>query len=159
MAEAALAIGAVAGGGLSIASAVQQNRAVRSAKAATGQANIVQRRQITDQNNLERLKILRRSAQLRGRLRVAAGEAGLGDFGSLALLDQQNTLDTALNLDVLRTNERSLLDRAASEYRADNARLTGQLRSSLLSGFEGALGGASSGLSIARSFPKGESAE
>lgn len=148
-AETILAIGGLAGAGISAASAIQQNRAAQRAKDAAGQAAAVQSRQVAAQADLERLKTLRRSAQVRARLRLAGAEAGLGDFGSIDLLEQQNALDTSLNLDILRQNERSLQARIGSELNVDMARLSSQYRNTILSSFEGALGGAQTGLSIA----------
>ena len=154
----ALSIGGLAlGAGQSVYSAIQQNDAAKKTKEASGRAATVQSQQVKSAADLERLKTLRRSAQIRGRLRLAAGEAGLDEGSSLDALTQQNELDTGLNLGVIQENTTNRQNLIGSELSVQLARLSGTYRNALLSGFEGGLGGAQQGLqlgsSLERAFP------
>lgn len=149
---ALLAIGAgvsaAAGAGTSVYSAVQQNAAAKKQKGEAAKVASVNATQVRDQAAVERQKTLRRSAQIRGRLRLAGAEAGLGDLSSLDLLDQQNDLDTGVNLDILDRNEATGRARIGSELSSELQRLSSRYRNEVLAGFEGGLSGAGTGLQI-----------
>jgi hypothetical protein len=142
------AIGAAAGTTTAAVSAEQQNKAANASKQAAQRAAQVQSKQVSDAAKLEQFKVLRRQEQIRGRIRLASAEGGVADFGSLSALNRQNDLDSALNLDVLRTNTASASARIGSDLNAELARLSGSYRNTLLSGFEGTLGGAAQGINL-----------
>lgn len=147
--ETILAVGVAAAGAASAGySAVDQNQRAKANKGAARKVAMVKGEQVREQGALERLKTIRRSAQVRGRLRLAGAEAGLGDFGSLDALQQQNELDTDLNLDVLQQNVDNSTGLIGSELSSVLSQISGTYRNALLSGFEGALGGASQGLQL-----------
>jgi len=144
----ALGIGAAVSAGTASYSAIQQNQAVKKQKAEAAKVAGINAQQVRDQASVERQKTLRRSAMVRGRLRLAGAEAGLGELSSLDLLEQQNDLDTALNLGILDRNTGNARARIGSELSSEMQRLSSRYRNELLSGFEGALGGAGMGLQI-----------
>lgn len=147
--ETALAIGVAAAGAASAGySANAQNVAAKRTKTAAMRTATVRAAQVNSAADLEKLKTIRRSEQIRGRLRLAGGEAGLADYGSLDALSQQNDLDTGLNLNVLNTNRDNTQNLIGSELGSELSRLSSGYRNPLLSGFEGVLGGASQGLQL-----------
>jgi len=149
--ETLLAIGAAsaaAGAGTAAYSAVEQNVAAKREKAASAREATVRSQQVRDQASIEKLKVMRRAAQIRGRLQLAGAESGLGDFSSLDALERQNQIDTGLNLDILEKNTQNTQGLIGSQLGSELARISGSYRNELLAGFQGALGGAEQGLVI-----------
>lgn len=148
---AALAIGSLVTAGTaatSVYSAVQQNEAVKKQKTEAARVASVNATQVRDQAAIERQKTLRRSALVRGRLRLAGAESGLGDLSSLDLLEQQNDLDTGVNLDIIDRSTGNTQARIGSELSSELQRLSSRYRNEVLSGVEGLIGGAGAGLQI-----------
>lgn len=141
-------LSAAAGAGGAAYSTVQQNQRVKAAKESAAQAARIQSEQVNQQTDIEKMKAIRRAEQIRGRLRLAGAEAGLSGEGSIANLEQQNEIDTGLNLGILDTNRSNTRTLIGSNLSAELNRLSGSYRNALLSGFEGALGGAQQGLAI-----------
>ncbi len=145
-----LVIGSTIFSGVQSASAArQQNRAIRRSQESAREAAEVQVTQVTEQNAVERLRRLRESAQLRGRLRVAAGGSGFTTSGSFARVEQQIDTDLNLNLGILENNLSNDINAIQSGLNVQTATLQGGVSNPLVSAFTGILGGASTGLSIA----------
>lgn len=145
----ALVIGSTVFSGITSASAArQQNRAIRRSQESAARAAQVQTRQVTQQNEVERLRRLRESAQLRGRLRVAAGGSGFTTSGSFARIEQQIDTDLNLNLGILENNLSNNINAIESGLEVQTSNLQAGVQNPLVSAFTGLLGGASTGLSI-----------
>lgn len=148
-AAAPLVIGSTIFSGLTSASAArQQNRAIRRSQESAARAARVQTTQVTQQNEVERLRRLREAAQLRGRLRVAAGGSGFTTSGSFARIEQQIDTDLNLNLGILENNLSNDVNAIESGLAVQTATLQAGVQNSLVSAFTGLLGGAATGLSI-----------
>lgn len=146
---APLVIGSTIFSGLTSASAArQQNRAIRRSQESAQRAASVQTRQVTQQNQVEKLRRLREAGQLRGRLRVAAGGSGFTTSGSFARIEQQIDTDLNLNLGILENNLSNNINAIQSGLDVQTAGLQSGVSNPLVSAFTGLLGGASTGLSI-----------
>lgn len=151
----ALIVGVAAGGAQTAASisgqraqAHAQRKAVRQQNAAITQ----QQKQISAQETVERQKAFDRSHQIRSRIRVAAGESGLGTGGSVDAMLRQADYDEAQNADILSdnaANQRAYLDSTRARYHRPNQ---------ILQGIVAGLGGLSTGLSIGSSVMSAGSA-
>lgn len=156
--SAALAIGTAlastaATAGASAYQASQQNKALRRSEESTRRATEVQNRQLAAAAGQE-LEVRRREAdQTRGRIRVSAGEAGIGLGGSYAAMMRQADFDLAMNQQIIRQNFMNNVNATNSGYMASMAQLSAQRRNPLLDAFTGGLQGMSTGLSIGSSLP------
>lgn len=149
-----LAAGAV-GGGLAIGSgiaghraATAQRRSIRDAMQHRRQAQTIQQRQLAAQAAQAREQRVSEGHQVRGRLRVAAGEAGTGMGGSFAAMMRQADFDEFRGLDAIDRNLAMQLDAVRSGAQADLTQLRAQAPNPILSAFMGGVQGLSTGLSI-----------
>lgn len=126
----------------------QQNQAIERSMAEQNKALEVTQQQIAEQAGLERFKSARRAHQIEGKLRVAAGDAGLGMGGTWAALSRQAGMDEAINQAIIQSNFDNQIAAARSGTRANLISLEGQGRNSLLDGLLGGLQGLQTGLSI-----------
>lgn len=103
----------------------------------------VQNAQLSDQAAMERLKSHNEANLIRSKLRVAAGESGIGYGGTYEALVNQADYDEAINAEIINRN---LMNGIASS----NSRLqpSEPTMNPLLAGFMGMLGGAQSGMKI-----------
>jgi len=149
------------GAASSAASAAQQNAAARAAAktasqrgaamAASGAIQMQQIRQAAAQQRAERLDEAHR---LRSRIRVAAGESGIGYGGTYEAMMRQVDFDAAAAAGSITRNESWALRRAQFGLSADLAPLREpyQMQPIALAGFTGGLSGAISGLRISRAL-------
>jgi len=135
--------------GISVLAARQQNAAMQSAASAQIRQGQAQQQQIQDQSAIERMRHQREADRIRGRLRVAAGEAGVGIGGSYDALIRQADFDEALNLSILDRNTANAMDAARAGLSVDLARIGASAQNPLIAGFMGGLTGLNTGLSIA----------
>lgn len=171
MSFVAVAVGVgVAGAATSAIGAHQQNKAAsaagRRSKDAAAQviahinaAKRMQLKQIGRQLTIEQLKVQHEAERIRGRLRVASAEAGVGMGGSHQALMRQAGVDEAFNLAILLVNFEDTAMRIQSDAEAAavgvNQQLVANLNSlslmksnPLLAGVQGGLGGFTTGLQI-----------
>jgi len=155
--ELGLAIGLGAlGAGTSIAGATMQNRAIRRAAKVTSQAAQIQAKQVSEAAMVDRQKAARQADLVRGRIRVAAAAAGIApDAGTFSMLSQQEAFDYAFNQAVLEQNRRNQVASVISGGAASIAGLMAQRQNALLSGIQGGLAGAQTGLSIGGAIGSG----
>jgi len=151
----ALAVGLIVGG-ISAATmatttaiqASQQNKAMRAAAESVNRAAVVQMRQIRSQEALEREKRKDVAHILRQRLRVAAGETGIGYGGTFGALMQQVDIDEAMNLQILSRNALMQMQYARSGAEANLAQLESSIISPILSGVASGIAGFGQGMAI-----------
>lgn len=111
----------------------------KAAKRAVG----VQNRQLSDAANLERLKSLNEANLIRSRIRVAAGESGIGFGGTYEALMHQADYDAAINEEIINRNLMTGIQRSNSALQAGAPQLN-----PILAGILGGLGGAKQGMGI-----------
>ncbi len=143
-----MAFGAVAGGVLSAAAAAKQNAAINEAQQSVRQAHRLGSQQAADKAGIARQQQAERGRQVRGRLRAAAGVAGVTGTGSLSALATNATLrvgQNRANINRNLTNEQLLRN---SQARAQLSQLESQEQSQFLAGVSGALGGAQAALNF-----------
>lgn len=133
---------------LQVQQARAQNKAISRAQASQQKAAGVQQRQLVEQAAVERRRIQDQTQQIEGRLRVAAGESGVGLGGSTAALGRQAQFDQASNLSILGSNLGNEQARVQSGLEANLANLSANQQNPLLAGLMGGLGGLQTGLSI-----------
>jgi hypothetical protein len=149
-ATTALAIGASTY--LSAQAAKRQNEAIENAMSSQQGSTIAAQGQIAERAGLERLKASRQAAQIEGKLRVAAAEAGTGIGGSFARLSLQNTFDEGLNQKIIQQNYENQIAGVRSGLAANLDQLESQTVSPILAAFAGGVSGLSTGLSIGNAF-------
>ena len=138
-----------AAAGTAAYSASERNKAIRKAAGTTKAAAELQARQLMEAAQIERYKASLKAEQVRGRLRVAAASAGLGnEFGSFSALTQQNAMDEAMNQAIIQYNQQAQVNAVLSGGAADIARLMAQRENALLAGIQGGIQGAQTGLAI-----------
>lgn len=143
---------AAAGAGTQIHAARQQNKAIAKSMASRQETGKVQQRQLVERAAVERRNLQQQAAQLRGRLRVASAESGIGGAGSFAALQRAVDFqeDTARHIQDI--NLRGQLDAVRAGQRADFTQLSAGVQSPTLGGITGGLSGLSTGLSIGGAF-------
>lgn len=139
---------AILGAVTSAQQAKAHNKAISASIKSQRSAAAAQGKQISEQAALEKLKRQREAEQVRGRLRVAAGEAGVGTTGSFGALLRQSDFDLALNQSIIEKNRESQAARVASEFRAGAISTAAQGQNVGLSTLSGGLAGLSTGISI-----------
>ena len=144
---AMLAIAAAAAASSAIA-ASQQNKNVRAAQNAAVKAATTQTKQLQASAAVERQKRIDDAQRLEGRLRVAAGESGIGFGGTYMALARQGEIDLGTNLAILNANLHNQIANVRSGGQADLTVLQSQIHSVALDSFSGFLSGAESGLAI-----------
>ena len=146
--ETAIILG-VAGAGMgAFASATQAsdfNKAERQRVQAAQQVQRVQTKQVQRQAAVEQTKSMNRAHLIRSRIRVAAGESGIGLGGTYEALVRQTDIDQAFNEDIIQQNLFAKLGMIRQP-------LIQREVSPLMAGLSGGLGGLGSGLSIGTSI-------
>lgn len=147
---AALAIGGTAmGAATSAVGASARNRAIAASMQSQRSAMATQQRQVQQSAAVERAKQIQQAQQIAGRLRVAAGESGVGMGGSMAALLRQTDLDAGMNLAILDQNLANQLAAIRTSGMAHMQQTASQAQNPLLAGIGGGLQGLSTGLSVA----------
>ena len=147
---AGLGIASTAGmAGLSVLQASEKNKALKKAQSAAADAAGVQEQQVSDQAALERYKAINRGNLIQSRLRVAAGEAGIGLGGTYAALARQADYDAAMNDLVVGVNRRNTLASIRSGGKANIISLASQRDNPALAGITGGIQGFGLGLGLA----------
>jgi hypothetical protein len=145
--------------GTSVGSAAYQNaQANARAKQAMEAARKQQAAQMVasqQQTLAEKNKRLNEAQLIRSRLRVAAGESGLGFGGTYEALVNQADYDAAANVGILQQNLARNILALSLGGEAQMASLVPVQTSPLLSGISGGLQGLSTGLAIAGLSTKG----
>jgi hypothetical protein len=148
--SATLIVGStVASAGSSYAAARQQNAAARRSAQSAADADLIRRRQLQAQADLEKQKRIDEARQIAGRIRVVSAERGVGSGGSAAALERQNAIDLSTNQGVIEQNLAAGLLSSGQSLEAQLAQLSAATRNPLLETFLGGLQGAGTGLSIA----------
>lgn len=147
MSFGAMAATAAIGTGLSVMQARQQNKAMARSMDSQARAVEIQQRQLAQQAGLERMSNERREAQAIGRIRAAAGSAGVSG-GSVAALENQAAADAAINNTTILANYRNQIDAVRTGGQANLDQLASQYQSPILAGISGAMRGAQTGLAI-----------
>lgn len=141
---------------LTIEQARAQNKAIQRSMNSQAQAAGIQQEQLVEQAAVERRRIQNQTQQIEGRLRVAAGESGVGLGGSMEALGRQAQIDQATNLAILDSNLDNQQQRVQSGLEANLASLSAQTQNPLLAGLVGGINGLQTGLSIGNAFTQNE---
>lgn len=158
---AAAITGLVVGGistAASVAQAAQQNaNAEAQAKAANKNAQAradaqrksaeVRSQQLADQAQVERQKVSRQAHRIESRLRVAAGESGMGQGDSFNAMMRQVGFDESTEIGIINQNLKSGLDYVASSIEPVQKTIAPQT-DVMFSGLTGGMQGFSTGLNI-----------
>lgn len=129
----------------SAAQARQAGRYERRRVSAEQQAQLVQGRQVQQQADLEQKKSFNQAHLIRSRIRVAAGESGIGLGGTYLALMRQADYEEFINAEIIQQN---LATRLTQIQRP----LLQERTSELWAGLAGGLGGLQAGLSIGSSI-------
>lgn len=147
--SAGLMIGTAAFGTATSAQAARRrNDAIERSMASQSRSAAVRQRQVAEQAAVERQKEIDAAHRIRGRLRVAAGEAGVGLGGSYAALMRQADTDAATNVDIINRNENAQQTQLRSGLEANLSTLSSRTQNPLIAGLSGGLSGLQTGLSI-----------
>jgi hypothetical protein len=138
------AAGAVGQGALGVAQSRAQNRAIESQ-----QALAARQLQATKQNLAQRAQIQKRALAKRAQQIRASVRVGVGAGGSQMDLLRQVDFDQGLNVRLIDENRNVAGDEATSIFNAQVLRSESGRTTPLISGVTGAIGGATTGLSIA----------
>lgn len=130
------------------AAAYQQNQAIQRSMQSQVKAAKTQQEQLADAASVERLKTMRTSQQLQGRIRVAAAQAGATSEGSFEAFDRQAAFDAGLNTAVIDRNLFNQQRAVRSGTQANLASLSGSTQNPFLAAFGGGVQGMQSGLAI-----------
>lgn len=143
-------IGAIGLGGMSYMQASkaqsEQEAQIKAAYEAQQRAIAADNRQIVAQESLEKKKAISQSRLLLSRIRVTAGESGLGIGGTYENLMRQTDYDSWLNTQIIGQNASNQLAQAAGRMQPQPF----QAMSPLLDGLSAGIGGFSTGLGITR---------
>jgi len=146
---AALAIvGATTGGVTAYMSARQAEKAAKAQEKYEVKAFKENARQIESQMQMERFKSVNRANFIRSRIRVAAGESGIGYGGTYMALMNQADYDDYITSDIIGQNAANAIRAAQSQLRPRPATIN-PLIAGLLGGLQGAGSGLQMGTSIA----------
>lgn len=144
-----LAIGGAAfGAGTSLIGTVAQNENIRKAGSANADATRLQYGQIDEAAALEVRKRAAQTQLARGRLRVLAGDSGLGFDGSFSALEDQQIRNDRIDTAIIDRNAYDAKVNAASQLKASLIRLFSGTGNPILSGLQGGISGFSTGLRI-----------
>ena len=119
--------------------------------AAREEAAAIQVGQFEAQADLEEEKVSRQAHLIRSRIRVAAGESGIGLGGTYDALIRQIDYDQRRNVDIIDENAAMQADYARSQAFVPAIQEPYQM-SPFLAGLSGGMGGLSSGLSMGNSI-------
>ena len=143
-------------GAMSLMTTQAQNEAMADAAEAQGwaakEAAELEMGQAAEQNAIERQKRVSQARLLQSRLRVAAGEAGIGMGGTYQAINRQIGVDTALNQNIAT---RRMLQNYKGSQAVFSSRIAGMdsfRPSPIVEGFLGGMQGLSTGLSIGTSI-------
>lgn len=142
--------GAATTAATTVVGAQRQNRAIRESVRSQREAASAQAMQLSRQAQTERAQQIRQLSTIRGKIRVAAGESGVGMSGSMALLENQAEFDAARNLSTIGANLAANVQRVQSGLAANTAQLQAMEQNPILAGFMGGLQGFQTGLSISQ---------
>lgn len=148
----ALGTGVATAGGLAALQATQaaeKNASLKRAQEAQAKAVALQSQQITEQQAVQRNQMTNRANLLQSRLRVAAGESGLGLGGTYQALARQTDYDAAMNQRISAINAKNAILNVRSGGRANIAQLQGQMDNPALAGIMGGVQGFGLGLGLA----------
>ena len=139
----AIALSTLAAAGSAVYSTQQQNKAAEARQDAAEEAARIQSIQLGEVAAADKAEVTLEAEVIQGRIRVAAGESGIGTGGSAAAI--------ALAADLAEKRSLSAIDRKLGlDIRSLESRIPRAATTSpFLAGALGALGGVSSGLSIA----------
>jgi len=142
-----------AGAGVAYSSAQDQNRSLKKTAEANKRAQESEAKQLAIKASDEQRRSVKKAQQIAGRLRVAAGEAGVaGDVGSFALLDNQLGSEANTNINNTRLSNAFAMSRSAQQLDVALSELAGRRRSVAMDVFNGALGGLSTGVGMTGSL-------
>jgi len=127
-----------------------QEEYAEASYAAQRKAIGVQQRQLTEQGQLERQKAFDRAQLVRSRIRVRAGESGIGYGGTYEALMRQTDVDEFTNTEIVRRNTRSNI----ALVRSGMHPIPHEPISPMAEGILGGISGAATGLSIGRNLTK-----
>ena len=145
----ALAIGSAAfGAASSVAQARSQNEAIRRSAQSRRRSADIQSEQLENRARQQQQQLSDEADRIRGRIRVASAERGIGTGGTTEALARQTAINEAENIDTVQANLRRQQQRVQSGLRADLTQLEANLQSPLLGGLSGGLQGAQTGLAI-----------
>ncbi len=145
----ATAAATTAGTGASYSQAKSQQDYQTAAMDAQRKAAGIQNQQLSDQAALERNKSHNEANIIRSRLRVAAGESGIGFGGTYEALSRQADYDEYINKEIINRNLMNSIKSSNSQLQPGQP-----VMSPILAAFMGGLGGLQSGLSIGSSIQK-----
>ncbi len=144
---------AAVSGGTAITSTVLQNRAQQEAADAQSALARQQARQLMtvaqQKAQIERGKKINEGNLVRSRLRVAAGESGIGYGGTFEALMRQIDFDASSNVAIVEQNLSNRLSSIRLGEASQLASLTAIPDSPILAGLSSGVQGFSTGLSIA----------
>jgi len=144
--------------GTSATAAVMQNK--QANESAQRQMELVQQQQAAQmavarrQTEIEKAKRINEANLIRSRLRVAAGESGLGYGGTYNAMMRQADYDAGMNVRLLDENLANSFLAIGLGGQAQKASLVPMQASPLLSGITGGLQGFATGLAIGGAFQK-----
>jgi len=139
---------AAAGGITSAMGARRQNETIEATRGANRRALVAQQQQLVDESAFERRKRLDAAASIRGRMRTASGEAGVGVGGSAEALLRQNDFDAALAQAAINRNLGNVVGSVRSQWQAQDIGLQAGRQDPIMSAFAGTIAGMETGLSI-----------
>jgi len=146
------AASAATGAAVSAAEASARNRQTREAAEQQAleyrRAAGVQMKQVSEQASLEKARRLNEARLIASRLRVAAGESGLGYGGSYQAMLRQLDYDLALNRYILSRNRQNRLRAIAAGAASQISGLSVPEELPWLAGLTGGLRGAQIGLNL-----------
>lgn len=130
------------------AAAMQRNQAISAAMQSQVKAAKTQQEQLAEAASVERMKTMRTSQQLQGRVRVAAAQAGATSEGSFEAFDRQAAFDAGLNKAIIDRNLFNQQQAVRSGAQANLASLSGSTQNPFLAAFGGGVQGMQTGLAI-----------
>lgn len=137
---------ALAGGGMSFMQAKEGAAYAKDVRNAQTAAARTQAKQVYRQADLEKQKTLQRHHLIESRIRVAAGESGMGLGGTYLALERQDDIDAGRDIAIIMENAQMGARGAMSQIGAKPPTIN-----PLISGMLGFVQGAQSGLSIVNS--------
>lgn len=139
-------VGAAAvGATLAVKGAQDQNRAARRSMSSANDSARISLTQQRRASALETQRTINDSRRIAGRLRVAAGEAGIEEYGAG---QRANLADTGLNTTIIAQNRQSNQMAIYSQLLAQQVALKAQQKNPILAGILGGIQGASVGVGI-----------
>lgn len=132
-------------GGMAVMDAQQANKDAKRNEEAQLKAITAEQKQVAAQAELEKAKTINRANAIQSRIRVAAGESGIGLGATYNALQRQTEYDATINNRIADLNAMAQINSLASQYQKQPR------QNILLQGISGLMSGAQSGLSISNS--------